>query len=146
MEDNSIYDAGALSELTNLQSIYIGNNYLTTCSYFKNLYNLVDLSVSGNSGITWTTYLSGLTNLVTLDLSYTGIGGENDISALCGLYNLAYLDVSYTNVTYDQYLELVESLPYCQIISTAVQETEEPAEEEPVEEYNPPEMEEEYEY
>ena len=108
----TISDISALGNLTNLEQLDLGRNYIDYIGALGGLTNLqtLDLSVNFISDIG---ALGNLTNLQTLDLSYNEI---SDISALESLSGLGWLDLScYNNLIEQQVEELRQKLPQAQI-------------------------------
>ena len=90
-----IIDLTGLEYATNLQNLFLHNNYVTDLSPLAGLTGLRDLSLHHNS-VTDITPLVGLTNLRYLDLSVNSV---TDLSPLVGLTGLSGLDLYNSNVS-----------------------------------------------
>ncbi|KHD35198.1 hypothetical protein NL50_14025 [Clostridium acetobutylicum] len=83
-----------IENLTNLQTLYLANNYIIDIAPLKNLTNLNTLVLDDNS-VSDLSPLSSLNNLKSLSLPQNNF---SDITPLKNLINLNHLDFSYNNV------------------------------------------------
>ena len=93
--NNYVTDLSPIAELTRLHSIGLDNNRVSDLSPLVGLTNLRDLYISGNS-ITDITPLAGLTNLRNMRIQHNSV---TDITPLAGLANLRDLSLRSNSVT-----------------------------------------------
>ena len=112
LDGNSISDLGPLSNLVRMTSLSLSNNFVTDISPLAGLTNLTYLNVAWNLITNYEPFLSGFSNLTSLDLGgncisnvtflqnlpqLLALGLENnwisDFSPLVGLTNLKYLNL-----------------------------------------------------
>ncbi|MGB3687764.1 MAG: leucine-rich repeat domain-containing protein [Jannaschia helgolandensis] len=84
-----------IADLTNLQTLFLGNTQVTDLSPIASLTNLQRLSL-GNTQVTDLSHIADLTNLHLLDLDNTQVA---DLSPIAGLTNLQLLSLNNTQVT-----------------------------------------------
>ena len=94
-DDVKIKDISALSELTNLEKLYLGYNQISDISALSSLTNLEVMFLNSNS-ISDISALGSLTNLTFLSMLDNQI---SDISALSGLTNLEELYLNYNQIS-----------------------------------------------
>ncbi len=107
-----------LGKLTELTSLKLADNELTTLDFLKPLEKLVSLDLSKNK-ITDISALAGLRTLRTLHLDGNKI---EDFSPLFGLKNLTMLTISDIEINESQLKELKEELSGCVIYSDEAKE------------------------
>ena len=95
VNSNHISDLSPLSDLTNLRSLYLGNNDISDITPLSNLINLTNLAL-GNNDISNITPLSNLTNLTTLNLNDNFV---SNITPLSNLINLTNLDLGNNDIS-----------------------------------------------
>ena len=95
VNSNHISDLSPLSDLTNLRSLYLGNNDISNITPLSNLTNLTTLNLNDNF-VSDITPLSNLINLTTLDLGNNDI---SDITLLSNLINLTTLDLGNNDIS-----------------------------------------------
>ncbi|WP_418750782.1 leucine-rich repeat domain-containing protein [Frisingicoccus sp.] len=116
VNNKNLADISALSNLTNLELLHIGNTAISDISALSNLTNLKELVV-GITSVSDISVIPNLKNLTYLDLGRTPV---SDISALAGMTNLTHLELHDTPVSDISALAGMTNLTYLDLGRTAV--------------------------